>query len=418
MGSLEVYGRRRQVVSRRLQRMASWITRTMDRRTWVIGVLLAGVAPLTGPHAVRNWTPTGALRVGRDLQSATLLRDGDVLVVGGEGDATESGGTFPPLASAELYDPRQGRWRSTSAMAHPREEHAAVPLPDGRVLVAGGRAGLDATTLASAEIYDPRRAAWARTGSMQDARYAAVVASLPDGEVLIAGGEGKGLGPLSHPLRSAEVYDPRCGVWRRTGSLHVARVDAAAAVLPDGRVLVAGGDDKYEHVVAAAEVYDPRRGTWTLTRPMHGARAQAEATMLVDGRVLVAGGVTFAGPPDGRLYAIPADGCEIYDPRRATWTRTGSLLAARFGQGQVRLRNGSVLVAGGGGFVDGETTTLNDAEVYDPVQGTWAYAGRMSTRRSGQTATSLADGRVMVVGGLLNDYFNGSPLRNVDIFTP
>ncbi len=200
--------------------------------------------------------------------------------------------------------------------------------------------------------------------------------------------------------------------------MHVARVDAAAATLPDGRVLVMGGDDSYEHVVATAEVYDPRRGTWTLTTPMHGARAQAEATPLVDGRVLVAGGVTVASPADGRPYAIPADGCEIYDPQRATWTRTGSLLDARFGQSQVRLRDGRVLVAGGGGFVDGETTTLDDAEVYDPVRGAWAYAGRMSTRRFGQTATPLADGRVMVVGGLLNDYFNGSPLRNVDVFTP
>jgi len=418
MGSLEAFGWRVQVMSCRLRRMATWIACPMDRRTWMVAVFLAGGAPLIGPHIVGNWTPTGALRFGRALQSATLLRDGEVLVVGGEGDSIDSGGAFPPLASAEIYAPRQGRWRATAAMAHPREEHMAVLLPDGRVLVVGGRAGLDATTLASAEIYDPRRAAWARAGSMQDARYAAAVASLPNGEVLIAGGEGKGLGPLSHPLRGAELYDPRRGIWRRTGAMHVARVDAAAAILPDGRVLVMGGDDNYEHVVATAEVYDPRRGTWTLTTPMHGARAQAEATTLVDGRVLVAGGVTFAGPADGRPYAIPADGCEIYDPRRATWTRTGSLLNARFGHGQVRLRNGRVLVAGGGGFVDGETTTLDDAEVYDPVRGTWVYAGRTSTHRSGQTATLLADGRVMVVGGLLNEYFNGSPLRNVDIFTP
>ncbi len=214
MGSLETYGWRVQVVSRRLRRPAAWIARLMGRRTWMVAVFLAGGVPLVGPHVVGNWTPTGPLRFGRALQSATLLQDGKVLVVGGEGDSIDSGGAFPPLASTEIYDPRQGRWRAITAMAHPREEHMAVLLPDGRVLVVGGRAGLDATTLASAEIYDPRRAAWARTGSMQDARYAAAVASLPNGEVLIAGGEGKGLGPLSHPLRSAEIYDPRRGIWR------------------------------------------------------------------------------------------------------------------------------------------------------------------------------------------------------------
>jgi hypothetical protein len=110
---------------------------------------------------------------------------------------------------------------------------------------------------------------------------------------LVAGGGG-----FANPIASSELYDPASGSWTPTGTMHTARGRHAAALLPDGRVLVAGG----ERVVpgpcrcealdyfASAERYDPATGTWTVTGDMTTGRTRATATLLTDGRELVTSG--------------------------------------------------------------------------------------------------------------------------------
>jgi hypothetical protein len=78
--------------------------------------------------------------------TATLLLDGTVLVAGGY----RGGGTFDPLASADLYDPIRGTWSAAAGMIEPRSGHTATLLLNGQVLVVGGGSGLG-----SAELYDP-----------------------------------------------------------------------------------------------------------------------------------------------------------------------------------------------------------------------------------------------------------------------
>ncbi|HZH79278.1 MAG TPA: kelch repeat-containing protein, partial [Archangium sp.] len=163
-------------------------------------------------------------------------------------------------------------WASTGSMISPRSDHTATPLPDGKVLVAGGyNAG---SVLATAEVYDPASGTWSTTGSMASPRARHRATPLPDGKVLVSLGHGPG-------LTTAEVYDPASGTWSTTDSIS-SRVLHTATRLLDGKVLVSGG---LGH--STAEVYDPASGTWSTTGPMASSRFFHTATLLPDGKVLV-----------------------------------------------------------------------------------------------------------------------------------
>jgi len=203
-------------------------------------------SPATAPA----WTATGNMIEPRTGHTATLLADGRVLVAGGGGSVT--------LATAELYDPGTGSWTATGSMSGGRILHTATLLPDGKVLVAGGADSIGETSvnaLASAELYDPSTGSWTATGNMTQPRARHTATLLPDGKVLVVGGSGSGSGTDS--LISAELYDPSTGSWTATGNLNEARTYHTATLLPDGKVLVAGGHGSSGPLMASAELYDP-----------------------------------------------------------------------------------------------------------------------------------------------------------------
>jgi hypothetical protein len=116
--------------------------------------------------------------------------------------------------------------------------------------------------------------------------------------------------------------------WVSTGSMAVARSGHTATLLPDGKVLVAGG------ATASAELYDPARGRWSPTGSLSVARSDATATLLTDGDVLVTGGCCNAA---GNGYKT----AELYDPSTGTWAPTGSMTTGRLGQTGTLLPDGT-----------------------------------------------------------------------------
>jgi N-acetylneuraminic acid mutarotase len=301
--------------------------------------------PTTG-----TWSATGSMASARTGQSATLLPDGEVLVAGGFESYAN-----PPTASAELYDPASGTWAPTGSMTKGRSGQTATLLSNGKVLVAGGVSGSRPTVNASAELYDPGLGTWSKTGSMPAGRIGATATLLANGKILVAGGTGG-----SSPLASAELYHPGTGTWSATGSMAFARSGHTATLLPTGKVLVAGGRDSGGESEATSELYDPATGTFTGTGAMVFSTADHTATLLPNGEVLVAGGFDWVAGSMGVTPVLLA-GAEVYDPSRATWSETGSMLAGRADQIATLLPNGTVLVAGGDNASD---QVLNDAELF------------------------------------------------------
>ncbi|MGH8094559.1 MAG: kelch repeat-containing protein [Chthoniobacterales bacterium] len=186
------------------------------------------------------------------------------------------------------------------------------------------------------------------------------------------------------------------GGFEATGSLATAREFHTATLLPNGMVLVAGGNGNF---LASAELYDPATGTWTATGSLATARALHTATLLPNGMVLVAGGVGNPG------YLASA---ELYDPATGTWTATGSLATGRDYHTATLLPNGMVLVAGGS-----DNNALASAELYDPATGIWTATGSLATARYYHTATLLSNGMVLVAGGVDN---TNSPLASAELY--
>ena len=207
---------------------------------------------------------------------------------------------FQDLRSAEIFNQASGTFSVTGDLTVPRSFAAAAPLPDGRVLIAGGQ---DFQSR-SAEIFDPATGSFWPTGPMTTARNSPAAAPLPDGRVLVAGGRYFNGSDYKESLQSAEIFDPATGSFSPTGPMTIGRTAAAAASLPDGRVLVAGGFCDLcpggPGNRQSAEIFDPATGSFSPTGPMNVPRYGDAAAPLPDGRVLIAGG--------------GSQSAEIYDP--------------------------------------------------------------------------------------------------------
>lgn len=255
-----------------------------------------------------TWSPAGSMGTARWGQSATLLPNGEVLVAGGYG-VSSSGAQYVPSASVELYDPSSGTWGPAESLAEPLAGQSATLLPDGEVLVAGGAsAGGLATT--AAELFDPATGSWTPTGSMAVPRAFQSATLLPDGKVLVAGGAAvvganslstlsaedpsveSPYGTLDSGLTAtAEVYDPATGRFAATAPMPLPVARQRAVGLPDGNVLLLGGEGEAGRYVATSAIYSPSSRTWASGPAMATARAFFSATVLGNGQVLVAGGL-------------------------------------------------------------------------------------------------------------------------------
>jgi Kelch motif/Collagen triple helix repeat (20 copies) len=222
------------------------------------------------------------------------------------------------------------------------------------------------------------RDSWIAATSMHEPRERAVAASLPDGQVLVAGGENE-----TGELATAEIYDPSTNTWAPVAPMNEAREGAAAASLPNGDVLVAGGEGE-SGKLDTAEIYDPSTNTWTAVAPMNEAREGAGAASLPDGDVLVAGG-------DNALNTS-----EIYDPETDIWSPAESFAVGRDFATAATLPNGEVLLMGG---KDGSGQALASVERFDVSTEEWSGGTPLLEARDFATAATLPNGEVLLVGG-------------------
>ena len=336
-----------------------------DGRVLVVGGCCAGPnalasAELYDPQTGR-FSLTGALATARCYHTATLLADGRVLVVGGMGDSGA-------LASAEIYNPATGKFSAAGSMAATRYSHTATRLGDDRVLIVGGL-GSDTSiapasdALDSAELYDPKTGKFSPAGVMvgdmkldtalkapicltepyRCGRYDQTATALPNGKVLVAGGA---LG-----LITAELYNPATRHFTRTPTdMTTGRTQHTATLLPDGLVLIAGGRVIGLSDRSAAELYDPKTGKFSPTGSMTEGRDRFTATLLKNGLVLMTGGVP--GVPDA----------ELYSPKTGAFTATGSMIFGRYAHTATLLEDGRVLITGG----TGSPGASAQAELYAP----------------------------------------------------
>jgi large repetitive protein len=428
------------------------VTPLADGRVLIVGTAQGSdggsgrvAAELFDPRS-GTFNGTGPMSGARTDHTATLLADGHVLLAGG----VDEGGAGEVTASAEIFDPVTGTFTSTGPMATARSGASATLLRDGRVLVAGGSDSSN-DALPSAELYDPRSGTFSETGTMSGARMDHTATLLADGNVLLAGGVYEG--ETSDLAPSAEVFDPVTGTFTPTGDMTMTRLGASATLLRDGRVLIAGGSNLDESGAiesrygTTAELYDPTTELFTATGSTSNLLRMPEATLLSDGRVLVAGSLDYSGVDfelfepaagrftstgvtgisggtttllqDGRVLLSAAGPPDVFDPTTGRFTATGALPALELAdRTAATLQDGKVLFLGGW---DLERSSPS-AELYDPVAATYAPTGWMGTGRYRPTVTLLANGDVLVTGGaqvLWNSPEPQSlPIRTAELYHP
>lgn len=303
-----------------------------------------------------------------------------------------------------------------------RAGHTSTLLSDGRVLVVGG-VDHTGTAQSSTLIFEPRSGAWIVGPSLAAPCRGHTATLLKDGRVLVVGVGDKGQG--------AAIYTPRTDTWESQQGPNISRLGHAAVRMPNGSVMVLGGRPlkmpsfllmgaELPDLSEEVEVFNPAVGTWALNHALKAARCDHMAISLTAGRVFVYGG---QGPGRRSGNRVPLRNGELLKPGNV-W-RTVPRAPGKGGPG-VLLSDGRHFVNHGGGLLDldgqcwrevepsyrepGAMVALEDGSAvnfgpdgvdrFDLASRAWEpVEGTVSRRDAGATATSLRDGRILLVGG-------------------
>lgn len=324
-----------------------------------------------------SWEMTAGMLATRADHTASLLPNGRVLLAGGRHE-------IGYRLTAEIYDPGSRTWAATGSMAQSRSSHTATVLDGKSVLVTGGISlgALTTTYRSSAEIYDIELGTWSSTGAMNSVRYRHRAVLLEDGGVLVIGG-----GNATSSLKSIERYDPAAETFSPFGDTNSPRQSFEPVVLSDGKILLVGGyNQSPEAWLSSVELLDPATKQSTIVASIPGARAGHRAVLLLDGRALAFGGY------NGASYLGSG---AIYDPVANSWTSL-PVTTPRSAGSLTLLGHGQVLVVGGNGNGGHQSTT----QLYDVVSHSWTSAGSLQHQRGDHTATRLLNGDVLIAGGI------------------
>ena len=334
--------------------------------------------------------------------------------------ASNSAGNATSVAATLLVNAGPGSFSAISAtMGVPRANHTATRLANGTVLITGGFSSnvLPAPALNTAELFDPTTGTFtALTARMTSTRTNHAATLLPNGQVLLTGGQiidNNGDGSTG-----SELYNPATQTFTAiTARMVSPRGAHSATLLPNGKVLLAGGFNAGNGtLVSDAELYDPATQTFTaIAGRMSAERPQHAAVLLPTGKVLLIGG-------DGAARGTSLASSELFDPATQTFSLlSATLLTPRSGHIAALLPSGVVLVAGGGTLNSSNipaSVVLNTVEIFDPASQT--FSANPATLIQGRfffAAASLADGSVfMTGGGLVNP--NLTVLSTAEVYRP
>ena len=348
--------------------------------------LLSACGPRTAPVTTPEWQTIGELAQPRAYASAVALSDGKILVVGGfdrlapdimneqselidpatgnvtllpqpllgrvhqsitsawEGLVVVAGGVewretyWSPVDRVDVFRPSQRSWVLGAPLQHPRSDHAATALQDGRVLVTGGN--FDTKLLAWSEIYNPRTDTWTEAAPMPRARTQHSAITLFDGRVLVTGG----IDADGAATNTTFIYDPATDSWTDGPLMTVARLQQVAVALPTGDVLFAGGNGVAS---GTSEVYRFAEGRFIESGTLVTPRLVAQGAALGDGRVVLSGGL-----PLRMIEFAPLRSVEIWDPKTGLWSELPSAPTPR-AWGSIVIVRGVVYQLSGTG--EGET---------------------------------------------------------------
>ncbi len=478
------------------------LTLLTDGRVLVTGGYVLGAAPSEIYDPVHDvFRALGLPLLPRQNHSATLLRNGKVLLVGGTAPDDDDGTLDAPQASLDVVDPRTGAVNALGSLPAPRSGHTATRLSDGSVLIVGGERPTSGLPYAS--LSDAYRVAedgtMVEVGSLTIPRARHTASRMPDGRVVIAGGRRWETNPDQVPTveRTAEIFDPTTNTFSMaSGTMAEPRAEHLATVLEDGRLLMGWGSSAYTcnaypegliydgtGLVEYAPWHDPAPyfgyvgcippgvagvqlpdadvlfSRWLVpanpevdfqpiiwldadkggvpgwsyalladgtvlgagagvasrfdARPalavrasgmMDEPRGRAASATLADGRVLIVGGrrVDYDAPvgeEDPVPFRFPRSGL-LFDPIAQTWGSPVAAAKARIDATATRLDDGRVLVAGGSNQA-GEDD--RPTELFDPSSETFGLGPALTFARARHTATRLTDGRILIAGGTLED---------------
>ena len=350
-------------------------------------------------------TPPPPLPTERAGHLLVPLTDGRVMLLGGA----------PRRPGRQVYVAAGGDDAWTEVASLPLWPAAAAALPDGGVAVVARNASRSELSI---HRWDPRADAWTAIGEPWRGYGEADVVARPDGSLVVVGGGVRLVDPASPEARELSLpaarYDrPPSGLGQRVQR----RVEASswrsqrATRLDDGSVLVTGGRRRVDgapRMEARALRLEPGAAQLRAVADMRVGRTHHHATLLADGRVLVTGGLVTDPDPapdeDGNIRvgdlganARGTAATEIYDPATDRWTDAAAMHEPRYHHTATRLADGRVLVVGGvpGDAWGPQSTT---AEIYDPSTDAWQRL-ELGSERSSHAAVRLSSGEVWITGG-------------------
>lgn len=330
--------------------------------------------------------PSGSLLSPRWYYTPAVLdrgpRAGQVYIATGA-DLTVP---FEEAQKTEIYDPVSTTSRPSQPLlgvgAHVKRLH------DGRLIMAGGYDGKQDRYVDTTQLYDPVTDTLRLGAPLQMARSGHVTVILSDGRLLAAAGK---VEPPRRETATAEIYDPATDKWTLVDSLVEPRLYSSALLLPNGKVLITGGINQQEVYPRLIEMFDPAAPSgsqWTSAGNLIQGRWNHSTFVLPDGKVLIIGGAV------GDVWL---DSAEIFDPNApgSTATAVAPPLFTFAYSAFTALRNGSVLITGGG---PGRATA--NTQIFNPATGRFEAGPTLSQPRADHAAVLLLDGSVLLVSGV------------------